>query len=118
MPVALAPGNDCTIRLCVDHEKLNAVFGSDLYSLTKTDEGIGSLENGQAWLALSAISDDWQIEVQDSNVVEMLFTSQLGAYQFIHMPLGLKNYLATFQRTIEKNCPPSNFSLRLSTLTM
>lgn len=50
------PKNDGTLRLCVDHQKLNAVVVRESYSLPRTDEYIDLLGDSQVLLTLDTNS--------------------------------------------------------------
>ena len=81
---------------------MNACTIKDSYSLPRIEDTLDSL-NGAVWFtALDLNSGYWQVEMDEASKPVTSFTvGPLGFYECDHMPFGLVNALATFQRLME-----------------
>jgi hypothetical protein len=80
---------------------LNAITVPDSYPLPRMDECIDSLGEAVIFTTLDCNSGYWQIPVHPADREKTTFTSHFGMYQYLRLPFGLRNALATFQRTLD-----------------
>ena len=74
----------------------------DSYSLHMIEDTFNSLNGAVQFTALDLKSDYWQIEMDETSKPLVAFTvGPLGCYKCDHMPFGLVNAPATFQRLME-----------------
>ena len=87
---------------CIDLRKLNAHTIKDSYSLPRIEDNLDSLNWAIWFTALDFKSGYWQVEIDEASKPLMAFTvGLLGFYKCDHMPFGLVNAPATFQRLME-----------------
>lgn len=90
-------------RTCIDYRKLNAMTIPDEYPLPKQSDII-QLLTGSQWLSsLDALAG---LEIVDKDRPKTAFRSHRGLYQFRHMPFGLRNGPAIFQRVMQNVLAP------------
>ena len=94
MLIILVCKKDGKVLFCIDLRKLNACTINNSYSLPWIEGNLDSL-NGTVWfMALYLKLSCWQ--------VEMAFAvGPLGFYEYDHMPFGLVDAPATFQKLME-----------------
>ena len=100
--VVLVRKKDGSLRFCIDLMKLNARTVKDAYSLPRIEETLDCLNGAQWFNSLDLKSGYWQVELDEESKALTAFTvGPLGFYQCEHMPFGLTNMPATFQRLME-----------------
>ena len=93
---------DGSLRFCIDLRKLNARTIKDAYSLPRIEETLDCLNGAQWFTSLDLKSGYWQVELDEESKALTAFTVRpLGFYPCEHMPFGLTNVPATFQRLME-----------------
>ena len=92
------------LHFCLDFCWLNAHTKKDSYPLPKIHEVLESLVSAGHFSCLDLKSGLWQIKMDDLSKHDTAFTvSNLGFFEGNHMPFGLCNAPATFQRFMQ-NC--------------
>ena len=100
--VVLVRKKDGSLRFCIDLRKLNARTVKDAYLLPRIEETLDCLNGTQWFTSLDLKSGYWQVELDKESKTLTAFTvGPLGFYQCEHMPFGLTNVPATFQRLME-----------------
>ena len=100
--VVLVRKKDGSLRYCIDLTKLNARTVKDAYSLPRIEETLDCLNGAQWFMSLDLKSGYLQVELDKESKALTAFTvGPLGFYQCDHMPFGLTNVPATFQRLME-----------------
>jgi len=100
-PVVLVPKPDGTMRLCADYRQLNEGTVRDVYPFPRIDDSIDFRGDAKVFSTLDCNSGYWQIPVTNEDRDKTTFVCQEGAYRYIHLPFGLSNALAIFQRVID-----------------
>ena len=96
--VVLVWKKDGTLHLCMDFRCLNACMKKDSYPLPWIQEALESMAGSVHFSSMDFKSGFWQIKMALGLQQYTAFTmSNLGFYEFTHMPLGLCNAPATFQ---------------------
>ena len=100
-PVVLVPKKDRTARFCIDYRRLNAISRKDVYPLPRIEDILSTLGEAKYFSTLDLATRFWQIELDESSRCKSAFTTHRGLFEFVHMPFGLCNAPATFQRLMQ-----------------
>ena len=102
--VVLVRKKDGTLRFCIDFRRLNARTKKDTYPLPRMQETMECMVGARLFLSMDLKSGFWQVKMSEESQQYTAFTvGSLGVYEFLRMPYGLCNTLATFQRLMQ-NC--------------
>ena len=102
--VVLVCTKDGGLCFCIDFHKLNARTMKDSYLLPQIKEAIESLTGVGCFSGLDLKVGFWQIAMDEASKQYTAFTmGNLGFFECEHMPFGLCNAPATFQRLMQ-NC--------------
>lgn len=86
----------------MDYRRLNALTHKDAYPLPHIEESLTSLEAVRWYSPLDLASGYWQVEMDPVDREKTAFMTPFGLYEFEHMPFGLCNATATFQRLMQR----------------
>ena len=101
--VVLVRKKDGTLHFCVDFRHLNTWTKKDLYPLPHIQEALESMAGSAHFSSMDFKSGFWQIKMPPELQQYMTFmVGNLRFYEFTHMPFGLCNAPATFQRLMQK----------------
>lgn len=84
--------------MCIDYRKLNATTRKDHFPLPFIDQILERVAGHPFYCFLDGYSGYYQIEIALEDQDKTTFTCPFGTYAFRHMPFGLCNAPATFQR--------------------
>ena len=102
--VVLVQKKDGSLHFCIDFCHLNAHMKKDSYPLPRIQEALKSLVSAGHFSCLDLKSRFWQIKMDELSKQYTTFTvGNLGFFKCDHMPFGLCNMPATFQRLMQ-NC--------------
>ena len=93
---------DNTIRLTVDYRKINTITVPFPYPLPKISMILARLAKNRYFTKMDLFMSYYQIMVALESQKYTTFISEMGNYECIVMPMGLKNACATFQRLMDK----------------
>ncbi|CAK1589170.1 unnamed protein product [Parnassius mnemosyne] len=88
-------------RLVVDFRKLNEKTISDKYPIPNISDVLDKLGNCQYFTTLDLASGFYQVEMNPSDIPKTAFNVEHGHFEFLRMPMGLKNSPSTFQRVMD-----------------
>ncbi|KAI5313209.1 hypothetical protein L3X38_042383 [Prunus dulcis] len=85
-------------RVCIDYRKLNTTTRKDHFPLPFIDQMLECLAGHSHYCFLDGYSGYNQIAIAPENQEKTTFTCPFGMFTYRHMPFGLCNAPATFQR--------------------
>lgn len=88
-------------RLVVDFRKLNEKTLDDKYPIPNITDVLDKLGKCQYFTTLDLASGFYQVEMDPNDVEKTAFNVEHGHFEFLRMPMGLKNSPSTFQRVMD-----------------
>jgi hypothetical protein len=85
-------------RVCIDYRKLNTATRKDHFPLPFIDQMVEHLARHEYYCFLDGYSGYDQVPVDPEDQEKTTFTCPFGTFAYRHMPFGLCNAPATFQR--------------------
>nr|CAD2184404.1 unnamed protein product [Meloidogyne enterolobii] len=97
-PIVIVPKKDGSLRFCVDYRGIISVTEKDAFPLPNIDNTLLMLGNKRIFSTLDFMSGYWQIKMEEDSINKTAFITEFGLHEFLVMPFGLANAVATFQR--------------------
>ena len=88
-------------RIVVDFRKVNDKTHDDKYPIPNINDVLDKLGNCQYFSTLDLASGFYQVEMDPADIPKTAFNVENGHYEFLRMPMGLKNSPSTFQRVMD-----------------
>lgn len=88
-------------RLVVDFRKLNEKTIDDKYPIPNITDVLDKLGKCQYFTTLDLASGFYQVEMNPNDIPKTAFNVEHGHFEFLRMPMGLKNSPSTFQRVMD-----------------
>lgn len=88
-------------RVVIDFRKLNEKTIGDRYPLPNINELLDKLGRCQYFSTIDLASGFYQVEMSEEDIPKTAFNAENGHYEYLRMPMGLKNSPATFQRIMD-----------------
>jgi hypothetical protein len=88
-------------RIVVDFRKLNDKTVDDKYPIPNIADVLDKLGNCQYFTTLDLASGFYQVEMNPNDISKTAFNVEHGHFEFLRMPMGLKNSPSTFQRVMD-----------------
>lgn len=99
-PITLVPKKSGETRFCIDYRKVNSITIRDAYPIPLIQEIFDSLGGSKYFTTLDLRSGYWQVDVDEESIPKTAFTCHKGAFEFVRLPMGLKNSASQFQRVM------------------
>ena len=102
--VVLVQKKDGGLQFCIDFRRLNARTKKNSYPLPRMQKTMESMVGAQFFSTMDLKSGFWQVKMAEKSQQYTAFTiGSMGIFEFLRMPYGLCNALATSQRLMQ-NC--------------
>lgn len=88
-------------RIVIDFRKLNEKTLDDKYPIPNIADVLDKLGNCHYFTTLDLASGFYQVEMKPEDVPKTAFNVEHGHFEFLRMPMGLKNSPSTFQRVMD-----------------
>ena len=92
--------NTGDLRFCGDYRKPNSITKRDVYPIQNIPLSLDALSVAKIFSSLDLRSGYYQIRVTEEEIAKTAFITIDGLWEFVRMPFGLVNALATFCRTL------------------
>jgi hypothetical protein len=99
-PTLIVKKKDGGTRLCVDFRKLNEHVVTDRHPLPRIDQILEELGGAQFFTALDLLHGFYNLKIRPEDRPKTAFSTSDGHYEFVRLPMGLKNSPSIFQRTM------------------
>ena len=100
-PCMCVPKKDGTWRPVIDYRVINNVTIKEQWPMTRSDEAYDALSNAKYMTKLDCTSGYWQIPLDPESRLYTAFTTSMGRWQYVTLPMGITNAAPTFQRSME-----------------
>ena len=101
-PLHLVPKSNGEYRPCGDYRALNSITKTDRYHIPNINSFSSRLANKACFFKIDLTSAYHQIKLHPDDIPKTAITTPFGLFEFCHMPFGLRNAAATFQRAMDK----------------
>lgn len=88
-------------RIVVDFRKLNEKTIDDKYPIPNINHVLDKLGKCQYFMTLDSASGFYQVKMDEHDIPKTTFNVEHGHFEFLRMPMGLKNAPSTFQRVMD-----------------
>ena len=87
---------DGTLKLCIDYRQLNNITIKNKYPLPRIDDLFDQMRGENVFSKIDLRSSYHQVRIKDEDIRKIAFRTRYGHYEFVVIPFGLTNALATF----------------------
>lgn len=88
-------------RIVIDYKALNLKTISDKYAIPEIATVLADLKGNAYFSTLDLATGFHQVELQEKDREKTAFSVNNGKYEFVRMPMGLKNSPSIFQRVMD-----------------
>ena len=92
--------------MCVDYKALNKITVKNRYPLPHIDDLINQLQKARLFTKLDLRSVYHQVWFKEEDVCKTTFKTSQGLFEWLVLPFGLCNGLATFMRVMNEVLRP------------
>ena len=99
-PTIIVAKKDIGTRMCVDFRRLNSHLITDRHPLPRISQILEQLGGAVYLTALDLLHGFYNLEINPADRYKTAFSTPDGHYEFIRLPMGLKNSPSIFQRVM------------------
>nr|ABA99372.1 retrotransposon protein, putative, Ty3-gypsy subclass [Oryza sativa Japonica Group] len=88
-------------RMVINYKRLNDNTIEDAYNIPNKQEWINRIQGSKYFSKFDLKTGFWQVKMAEESIEWTAFTCPQGHYEWLVMPLGLKNAPALFQRKMQ-----------------
>ena len=99
-PVLLVKKSDNTTRFVTDFRSLNKITKDDSYPIPLIDGILDKLKDRKIFSTLDLAHGFFQIPMQEDSVEKTAFVCEEGLFEYLRLPMGLKNSPSTQSRLV------------------
>nr|AAP53052.1 retrotransposon protein, putative, Ty3-gypsy subclass [Oryza sativa Japonica Group] len=88
-------------RMIINYKRLNDNTIEDAYNIPNKQEWINRIQGSKYFSKFDLKAGFWQVKMAEESIEWTAFTCPQGHYEWLVMPLGLKNAPAIFQRKMQ-----------------
>ena len=100
-PIFLVRKKSGGLRMCVDYRQLNERTWLDSYAVPKIEDLFLTLNGARYFSSVDLSKAYYQVPMTERAKRASAFTTPFGLFQWLRMPMGLKNSAPCFQRLME-----------------
>jgi hypothetical protein len=89
-------------RMVIDYRALNAITVNDKFPLPDITQIMETLQGKKVFSTLDLLSGFYHVPVYEPHMERTAMTTPFGAFEWLFMPMGLKNSPAVFQRNMQE----------------
>ena len=93
---------DQSWRCCIDFRGLNAVTKKANNPLPLVNDIIRQIGTKRYFSSIDMYKGYWQLPMAEEDIDKTAFTTPFGLYEWLYMPMGLKNSGATYQKMMNE----------------
>jgi putative transposase len=101
-PVSLVPKKDGGKRMVINYIPLNKVTIDDKQPHPHIQDVFDRIRNAKHFSVFDIAWEYWHLEMHPSSIEKTAFVTNSGHYEWLVLPMGLKNAPSLFQRIIQK----------------
>ena len=99
-PSIIVAKKDIGVRMCIDYRVLNEHVLTDRHPLPRINQILEELGGAMYLTALDLLHGFYNLEINPADRWKTAFSTPDGHYEFLRLPMGLKNSPSIFQRTM------------------
>ena len=97
----LVQKKDGTWRLCIDYQALKNITVRNRYLISRIDDLLEQLKGAKYFIKIDLKSGYHEVPIEPSDVWKTAFKAKEGLFEWLVIPFGLLNSLATFMRLMD-----------------